>query len=75
MKSRNTVFLIFLAGALATGTLFFASIIFNAFNVWVTSLAEANQKLLPPGFAAVTSILLCLGAYFRRERDNSDDGL
>jgi hypothetical protein len=73
MNLRNTAIFIVLAGGLAAGTLFIASIFFTGFNGWVESLTDANQRLLPSIFLALTALFVCIGAFLRR-RMNSSDG-
>ena len=73
MNSRNTIFIIAMAGALAAGTLFLASILFNDFNVWIASLTTAHKKLLPSIFAAVSAGFICLGAFLRRNKNRSEE--
>lgn len=75
VKLRNTVFFIVLAAALAAVTLSLTSTLFNDLNVWLASLTKEQKKLLPPIFATVTGVFVCLGAFLWRDRNISDEEL
>ena len=72
MSLRNTVFLLVVASALATGTLFLASMLFADFHSWMRSLPERRaNKLVLPGLLLLTVLSLILGAYLRRRANPS----
>ena len=75
MNLRKFAFFLVLAGALAAGTLFLASLLFTELDSWVKLLPEAQVKLLPSIFAILTVLFIGLGVFLRRRTNSSENEL
>ena len=72
MKNQK-LFILCIACALASGTLFGATLITGYVFDWVHSLSANSQKMIQPLLSLTTAIALGIAVYLRRGRGEADE--